>query len=103
MLCCCVLSFVHNRCLPVHVHICPLLSFEVTSSTLEMASKVDGLPVGVIWVAPSHDHVIKATGFPPSMVHVRVTLLPSIIGPTGVCVIEGVVVGSSKTLKLILK
>jgi hypothetical protein len=54
-------------------------------------------------VAPSHDHVIKATGFPPSMVHVRVTLLPSIIGPTGVCVIEGVVVGSSKTLKLILK
>jgi hypothetical protein len=68
-----------------------------------MASKVDGLPVGVIGVAPSHDHVIVATGFPPSMVHVRVTLLPSIIGPTGVCVIEGVVVGSSKTLKLILK
>ena len=68
-----------------------------------MTSTVDGLPVGVIWVAPSHDHVIVATGFPPSMVHVRVTLLPSIVGPTGVCVIVGVVVGSSKTLKLILK
>jgi hypothetical protein len=27
------------------------------------------------------------------MVHVRVTLLPSIIGPTGVCVIVGNVVG----------
>ena len=48
MLCCCVLSFVHTRCLPVHVHICPLLFLEVTSSTLEMASSVDGLPVGVI-------------------------------------------------------
>jgi hypothetical protein len=78
------------------------LSFEVTSSILEMASKVDGLPVGVFWVAPSHDHVIVATGFPPCMVHVRVTILPSIIGPNGVCVIVGDVVGWSKTLKLIL-
>ena len=90
---CCVLSFVDNRCRPVHVHICPLLFLEVTSSTLEMASSVDGLPVGVIWVAPSHDHVIVATGFPPCMVHVRVILSPSIIGPTGVCVIIGDVVG----------
>jgi hypothetical protein len=40
-------------------------------------------------VAPSHAHVIVATGFPPCMVHVRVTLLPSIIGPAGVCVIVG--------------
>jgi hypothetical protein len=71
--------------------------------TLEMTSTVDGLPVGVFWVAPSHDHVIVATGFPPSKVHVRVTLLPSIIGPTGVCVIVGDVVGWSKTLKFILK
>ena len=45
MMSCCILSFVHNRCLPVHVHICPLLSLEVTSSILEMASTVDGLPV----------------------------------------------------------
>jgi hypothetical protein len=30
------------------------------------------------------------------MVHVRVTLLPSIIGPTGVCVIVDDVVGLSK-------
>jgi hypothetical protein len=52
--------------------------------------------VGVIWVAPSHDHVIVATGFPPCMVHVSVTLLPSIIGPAGVCVIVGDVVGWSK-------
>ena len=66
---------------------------EVTSSTLEMAPSVDGLPVGVIWVAPAHDHVIVATGFPPCMVHVRVILSPSIIGPTGVCVIIGDVVG----------
>ena len=93
MVCCCGLSFDHKRCLPVHVHICPLLFLEVISSTLEMASIVDGLPVGVISVVPSHDHVISATGFPPCMVHVRVTLLPSIIGPTGVCVIVGVVVG----------
>ena len=48
MVYCCALSFVHNICLPAHVHICSLLSFEVTSSTLEMASTVDGLPVGVI-------------------------------------------------------
>ena len=73
------------------------LSLEVTSSTLEMASTVDGLPVGVIWVAPSHDHVIIATGFPPLMVHVRFTLLPAIIGLSGVCVIVGDVVGWSKT------
>ena len=75
---------------------------EVTSSTLEMASSVDVHPVGVIWVAPSHDHVIVATGFPPCMVHVRVTLLPSIIGPPGVCVIVGSVVGWSTILKFIL-
>ena len=95
MLCCCVLSFVHNTCLPVHIHICSLLFFEVTSSTLELASL--GLPVGVVWLAPSHDHVIVATGFPPGMIHVRVMLLPSIIGPTGVWVIIGEVVGWSKT------
>ena len=96
MLCCCALSFVQYICLPVHVHICPLLFLEVTSSTLEMAFSVDWLPVGAIWVAPSHDHVIVATWFPPSMVHVRVTLLPSIIGPTGVCVIVADVVDLSK-------
>jgi hypothetical protein len=82
---------------------CPLLFLEVTSSTLEMESTVDGLPVGVIWVALSHDHVIVATGFPPCMVHVRVTLLPSIIGPTGVCVIVGKVVGWSEILQSIWK
>jgi hypothetical protein len=58
-----------------------------------MASSVDGLPVGVIGLAPSHDHVIIATGFPPCMVHIRVTLLPSKIGPTDVCVIVGNVLG----------
>ena len=67
-----------------------------------MASTVDGLPVGVIWVVPLHDHVIVARGLPPRMVHVRVTLLPSIIGPAGVCVIVGNVVGWSETLKFIL-
>ena len=97
MLCCCALSFIHNKCLPVHVHICPLLFLEVTSSILEMASTVDGLPVVVIWVTPSHDHVIAATGFPTCMIHVRVTLLPSIIGLTGVCVIVCNVVGWSRS------
>jgi hypothetical protein len=53
IVCSCALSFIHNRCFPVHVQVCPLLSFEVTNSTLEMASTVDGLPVGVIWVAPT--------------------------------------------------
>ena len=48
MVCCFILSFVHNICLPVHVHICPLLFLEVTSSILEMAARVDRLPVGVI-------------------------------------------------------
>ena len=96
MLCSCVLSFVHSICFPVHVHVCQLLFLEVTSSTLDMASTVDGLSVGVIWVAPSHAHVIVATGFPPCMVHVRVTLLPSIIGPIGISVIVGDVVGWSK-------
>ena len=67
-----------------------------------MASTFDGLPVEVFWLAASHDHVIVATGFPPCMVHVRVTLLPSIIGPTGVCVTVGDVVGWSETLKYIL-
>jgi hypothetical protein len=61
-----------------------------------MASSVDWLPVGVIWVAPSHDHVIVATWFPPWMIHVRATLLPSMIGPTGICVIVDDVVGLSK-------
>jgi hypothetical protein len=32
----------------VHVHICPLLFLEVTSSIPEMVSTVDGLPVGVM-------------------------------------------------------
>ena len=48
MLCCCILSLVHNICLPVHVHICPLLFLEAKSSTLEMAPTVDGLSVEVI-------------------------------------------------------
>ena len=47
-------------------------------------------------MAPSHDHVIAAKGFPPSMTHVRVTLLPSLIGPFGVWMIFGNVVGTSK-------
>jgi hypothetical protein len=55
----------------------------ILSSTLEVASEGDGLPVGVIWVATSHDHVIAAKGFPPWMTHVNVTLLPSLIGPFG--------------------
>jgi hypothetical protein len=37
--CCFALTFVQRICFPVHVHICPLLSFDVTSSTLEVASE----------------------------------------------------------------
>jgi hypothetical protein len=36
------------------------------------------------------------------MVHVKVTLLLSIIGPTGVCVVTDNVVGWSETLNSIL-
>jgi hypothetical protein len=39
-----------------------------------------------------NNQVIVATGFPPCMGHVRVILSPSIIGPTGVCVIIGEII-----------
>jgi hypothetical protein len=80
-----------------------IVVFEVTCSTIEMASTVDGLPVGIIWMVPSHDHVIVATWLPPCMVYVRVTLLPSISGPTGDCVIVGDVVGWSNIMQSILR
>jgi hypothetical protein len=37
-------------------------------------------------VAPSHAHVIAAKGFPPSMTHVRVTLLPSLIDDSSILI-----------------
>ena len=64
--------------------------------TLDVAVLVGGLPVGVIGDDPSHVHVIVASGLPPFMSHVRMTVEPSFIGPVGVCMIDGVDVGSSE-------
>ena len=57
---------------------------------------VGGLSVGIIGDDPSHVHVIVARGLPPFMSHVRITVEFSFIGPGGVCVIDGVDVGSSE-------
>jgi hypothetical protein len=40
--------------------------------------------------------LIVASGCPPVMSHVRITVELSFIGPDGVCIIDGVDVGSSK-------
>jgi hypothetical protein len=47
-----------------------------------------GLPVVLIGDDPSHIHVIVASGCPPVMSHVRITVELSFIGPDGVCIIE---------------
>jgi hypothetical protein len=64
--------------------------------TLDVALLVGGLPVGLISDDPSHVHAIVASGLPPFMSHVRMTMEPSFIGPVGVCKINGVDVGSSE-------
>ena len=64
--------------------------------TLDVAVFVGGLPVGIISDDPSHVHVIVASGLPPLMSHVRITVERSFIGPGGVCIIDGVDVGSSE-------
>jgi hypothetical protein len=64
--------------------------------TLDVAVLVGGLPVVLIGDDPSHIHVIVASGCPPVMSHVRITVELSFIGPDGVCIIDGVHVGSSK-------
>jgi hypothetical protein len=64
--------------------------------TLDVALLVGGLPVGLISDDPSHVHTIVASGLPPFMTHVRMTMEPSFIVPVGVCIIDGVDVGSSE-------
>jgi hypothetical protein len=64
--------------------------------TLDVVVLVDGLPVGLIGGNPLHVHVIVASGLPPFMSHIRITVEPSFIGPGGVCIIDGVDVGSSE-------
>ena len=64
--------------------------------TLDVIVLVGGLPVGLIDDDPSHVHVIVASGLPPFMPHVRITVELSFIGPDGVCIIDGVEVGSSE-------
>jgi hypothetical protein len=64
--------------------------------TLDIAVLVGGLPVGLIGDDPSRVHVIVASGLHPFMSHVRITVELSFIGPSGVCIIDGVDVGSSE-------
>ena len=64
--------------------------------TLCVAVLVGGLPVRLICDDPAHVHVIVASGLPPIMSHVRITVELSFIGPGGVCMIYGVNFGSSE-------
>ena len=68
----------------------------IVNCTLDVAVLVVGLPVGVIGDDPSHVHVMVASGLPPFMSHARITVELSLIGPDGVCIIDGVDVGSSE-------
>jgi hypothetical protein len=64
--------------------------------TLDVTVSVGGLPVVLIGDDPSHVHVNVASGLPPIMSHVIITVDLSFIGPGGVCIIDGVDVGSSE-------
>jgi hypothetical protein len=91
-----VLSIVQTGWCAIHVQILPLSLLLTVNSTLDVAVLVEGLPVGLIGDDPSHVHVIVASGLPPFMSHVRITAEFSFIGPGGVCIIDGVDVGSSE-------
>jgi hypothetical protein len=67
-----------------------------TNCTLDVAVLVGGLPVGLIEDDPSHIHMIVASGLPPFMSHVRITVELSFTGPGGVCIIDGIGIGSSE-------
>ena len=64
--------------------------------TVDLAVLVGGLPVGLIDDDPSHVHAIVASGLPPVMSHVRIMVEFSFIKPGGVCIIDGIEVGSSE-------
>jgi hypothetical protein len=91
-----VLSVVQTGWRPLQVQILPLSLLLTVNCTLVVAVLFGGLPVGVIADDPSHVHVIVASGLPPFMSHVRITVEVSFIGPGGVCIIDGVDVGSSE-------
>ena len=81
---------------PIQVQSLPLSLLLTVNCTLDVAVLVGGLPVGVIGDHPAHVHVIVASGLPPFMSHVRITVEFSFIGPGVVCIIDGVDVGSSE-------
>ena len=91
-----VLSVVQTVWCPIHAQTLPLSSLLTVNCTLDVAVLVGGIPVGLIGDDPSHVHVIVASGLPPFMSHVRITVEFSFIGPGGVCIIYGVDGGSSE-------
>ena len=91
-----VLSVVQTGWCPIHVQSLPLSLLLTINCTLDVAVLVGGLPVGIIGDDPSHVHVIVASGLPPFMSYVRITMELSFIGPVGVCIIDGVDVGSTE-------
>ena len=68
----------------------------IVNWTLDVAVLVDGLSVGLIGDDPPHIHVMVANGLPPFMSHVRIIVELSFIAPDGVCIIDGVDIGSSE-------
>ena len=91
-----ILSVVQTGWCPIQVHILPLSLLLTVNCTLDVAVLFGGLPVSLIGDDPSHIHLIVASGLPPVMSHVRITDEASFIGLDGVCIIDGVDVGSSK-------
>ena len=91
-----VLSVVQTGWCPIHVHILPLSLLLTVNCTLDVVVLVGGLTVVLIGDEPSHVQVIVASGLPPLMSHVRITVELSFIGPVGVCVIDRTDVGSSE-------
>ena len=91
-----ILSDVQKGWCPIQVHILPLLLLLTVNCTLYVAVLFGGPPVGLIGDDPSHVHAIVASGLPPVMSHVRMIAEFSFIGPDGVCIIDGVNVGSSE-------
>jgi hypothetical protein len=91
-----VLLVVQTGWCPIQVQNLPLSLLLTVNCTLDVAVLVGGLPIGLIGDDHSHVHVIVATGWPPVMSHVRITVQLLFIGPDGVCIIDGVDVGWSK-------
>ena len=90
-----VLSGVQTGWSPIQIHIPPLSLLLTVNCTLDVAVLIGGLPVGLIGDDPAHVHLIVASGLPPFMSHVRLTVEFSFIRPGGVCIIDGIEVGSS--------